>query len=415
MIHPRRLHLISLCTVICIGAALGAAPDVRLLSTDHYLIHTDIPPAVADDLGRRMDAMFAEYSRRLDSLASPATKPVAGNSALVEVPVSHDRLEAYLFASKTEYDTATHHRVPNTGGLFFYGPRPFLAAYLEPQGRDALRRVLQHEAFHQFAYFLISKDLPIWLNEGMAQLFEEGIWNGGDFTIGEIPASRAHQLQDDLKAGRLLPLATLLAMTPHDWGQRLVTDAKAGAIQYNESWALVQYLSQGPGNNRHKLIAWLSALHEGKEPATSFAAAFPEGAGELQSRFFQWARIISPTPRATMLERQRVLADFLITLKEKGKTFASFSSFRSAVMAQNLQIQYRRGQGNWASDADPTVYFCDAGGRALPPERLFFAPSQGAPLPDLIYRDGHGSQLHTRFYQGEQKIESETVTEPGPK
>ncbi len=230
----------------------------------------------------------------------------------------------------------------------------------------------------------------------MAQVFEEGLWNGGNFTIGEIPASRAHQLQTDLQAGRLLPLATLFSMTPRQWGERVTSDATAGPIQYNEAWALVQYLQFGPGNNRRKLSAWLSALHDGQDPAASFARTFPD-VGDLQSHFFQWARIISPTPRATMLERQKVLADFLISLTAKGKSFSSFQQFRAAVLQQNPHIQYRRGQVTWVTEDDPTVYFCDAAGRAISPDRLFFSPSPDAPLPDLIYRDGRGTQLRTRF------------------
>jgi hypothetical protein len=386
---------------------------VRELPTAHYNIHTDIGPEVADDLARRMDAMYVEYTRRLDAL-SPAPSTQSSTPATTQFISSPKPLEVFLFANRAGYDAATHHRLANTGGFFFPGEHPFLAAYLEPQGRDSLRRVLQHEAFHQFAYSAISQNLPIWLNEGMAQVFEEGLWNGGNFTIGEIPASRAHQLQTDLQAGRLLPLAALFSMTPRQWGERLTSDAKAGPIQYNEAWAVVQYLQFGPGNNRRKLSAWLNALHDGQDPAVSFTRIFPD-VGDLQSHFFQWARIISPTPRATMLERQKVLADFLIAFTTKGKSFTSLQQFRAAVLQQNPHIQYRRGQVTWITEDDPTVYFCDAAGRAISPDRLFFSPSPDAPLPDLIYRDGRGTQLRTRFYQGGQKIENETVTEPAPK
>ena len=51
--------------------------------------------------------------------------------------------------------------VAEAGGMFLPG-RNLLAAFLEGQGRQQLRRTLQHEAFHQFAYNAISPDLPIW-------------------------------------------------------------------------------------------------------------------------------------------------------------------------------------------------------------------------------------------------------------
>ena len=61
----------------------------------------------------------------------------------------------------------------NTGGVFMSG-RNLLASFLGDLGRDSLRRTLQHEAFHQFAHTVISPDTPVWLNEGLAQVFEEG-------------------------------------------------------------------------------------------------------------------------------------------------------------------------------------------------------------------------------------------------
>ncbi len=160
--------------------------------TNHYRIRTDVDPGLAADLGHRMDVMFEEYSRRLVDFS----------------PSDSDRLfNVYVFEHRDEYLDYTHHLFPNTGGIFIAGRS--LAAFLEGQGPDQLRRTLQHEAFHQFAYSAIGKNLPVWLNEGLAQVFEEGIYDGRVFRIGQVPPRRVRQLQYDVDHNKLIDFQTL--------------------------------------------------------------------------------------------------------------------------------------------------------------------------------------------------------------
>src|SRR5687768_13152126 len=152
------------------SAPFAGAAGLTTRDTRHYRLHTDLDPDFAADLATRMDAMYDEYARRLS-----AFQP--GN----DVP----RLEVYLFRTQAEYLRFTGEKLQNTGGVYI-PRRNLLAAFLEGQGRDGLRRTLQHEAFHQFAYNVISPNLPVWLNEGMAQLFEEAVWDGQSFWLGNV-------------------------------------------------------------------------------------------------------------------------------------------------------------------------------------------------------------------------------------
>src|SRR5215211_1090503 len=130
--------------VLCANAARAAdAVNLRVMDTRHYRIHTDLERRFAEELGRRMDAMYDDYSRRLQDFTP--TDETTG------------KFEVYLFKRREQYLGFTKNKVPNTGGVFMPA-RNTLAAFLEGQGRDALRRTLQHEAFHQFAYSLIHPD-----------------------------------------------------------------------------------------------------------------------------------------------------------------------------------------------------------------------------------------------------------------
>jgi len=366
------------------------------LKTAHYLVHTDLDIGLATELSQRMEAMYGEYSRRMEDFHSAAT---------------NERLEVYLFARKRGYDQLTENKAPNSGGIFMFGSRNLLAAYVEEQGRENLRRTLQHEAFHQFAYKCISENLPIWLNEGLAQLFEEGIWTGSEFQIGQIPPSRLRQLQQDIQSRRFLDFEKLFAMSTEEWGKRLARDVDSGTAQYNEAWAVVQFLGKTTTQNQKRLVAWLKAIHGGQEPLAAFDANFPEGAHQLQLKFMDWVRSLRPTELATVLEHQGVLADMLVSMHGKGKMPNDVIAFRTTAIDWHYRIRYQRGKVVWTTEADPTVYFCDLNGRMLGQDGLCFERDSGAPLPDLIRRESNGVNLRTRFYKEGKEIKSETFVE----
>src|SRR5947207_10582328 len=105
-------------------SSVASAAEVRVLTTHHYRIRTDLDPQLAEEIARRMDAMFEDYSRRLDDFSPGA---------------DHETLLVSLFAQRLDYCKYTGNRFPNTGGVFL-PTKNALAAFLEGQGRDALRR-----------------------------------------------------------------------------------------------------------------------------------------------------------------------------------------------------------------------------------------------------------------------------------
>ncbi len=398
----------------------GDAADragLRLVRSAHYLIHTDIPDAgLVADLARRMDVMYGLYADQLSEFRPPADAPP---------------LPVYLFARRDRYVTFTRAVGANTAGLFVAGRHPFLTSFLGGQGRDALRRALQHEAFHQFAYSTVSRHLPIWLNEGMAQVFEEGIWDGKSFLLGQVPPRRVRQLRADLDHNTAVPLAQFLTITPAVWSDVLHTDAARGETNYNQAWAVAQFLTQGPNADfRRRGADLLRRLHAldataadddggpavaalgDPAAAAAFAACFPD-VPALQAAFDAWARPLRATASALLVDRQETLGDFLIDLQQVGHQFDTVAAFRSAVVGQRLQIRYARGAVRYRSYADPMVYFADLDGVVFPPDKLCFQPSPGAPLPDLVCQPIPTFRLRTHFYAGDRgRPEHEVAIEP---
>ncbi|HEY8668505.1 MAG TPA: DUF1570 domain-containing protein, partial [Tepidisphaeraceae bacterium] len=279
-----------------------------------------------------------------------------------------------------------------------------------------LRRTLQHEAFHQFAWTHISRRLPIWLNEGMAQLFEEGIWTGERFELGQVPPRRVRQLGADMDGKRLIPFKTMLAMTPEQWADNLGRDNALGATQYNQAWAMVHFLvnardDAGKETYRPRLINMLRLMHEGTPSAAAFNEAFSDNIAGFQTRFLEFARNLQPTAEATLIEHQEILADLLMKLTTNTTHFRDIESFRRALVQGGYRLKYVKGNIEWSTEKDPSRYFCGLDGARFGTDRLYFDFRADAPLPDIVCRCSQKVQLRTRFHGAGDQLDHEVVIE----
>jgi hypothetical protein len=373
--------------------------SLRLVRTKHYDIHTDIDEALVSDLSKRMDSMYDQYVKTFRDFKPTGDAPP---------------LPVYLFTNQKKYLAFTDYSGINTGGLFVAGRHPYLTAYDQGQGRDALRRTLQHEAFHQFAYAWISRQLPPWMNEGMAQLFEESLWEGDDFITDQIPPRRIRQLQVDIVQKHLMDFDQMLALSPHAWSSTLHTDVDKAAIAYNQAWAMAFFCSSAGNPAYHKSFTdLLKKLHEeSTDVGQATRTAFPD-LKDFRKRFNLWAAKLKATPQATALENQDTLGDFLLAVTQHDRPAPSnMAAFRQLVVEQNMKIQYTRNNFTFTTSERPIVYFSDPAGAVYKPEELYLRPDVDAPLPDIICQPAGASyRYRTHFYISAGKTEHEILIE----
>jgi hypothetical protein len=383
-------------------------PALRSFESRHYDIRTDLDPEFAQDLTRRLDAMYDEYLRRFTDFSPPPGSP---------------KLSAYLIARRADYLRVTDARLGNSAGVFI-PDRNLLAAYLQDQGREQVRSVLQHEAFHQFAHTAISPDLPIWLNEGIAELFEAGIWTGDSFIINQVPPYRVRQLADDLNNGRLEPLSKLFAITHEQWFQAIRQDPERAGSLYNQSWAVIHWLINGDDDpritggrrvaNRDRLVAYLKSRRDGIEHEQAWSQAFPQSPQVMQRKFEAWAKQLQPTPEAALIERQQVLGDMLISFHTAGQTPATVADFQRLAGRSNIRLTYSRGSVSWTTAEDSTVYFQNLAGRYWTERELRFdrpragGQPAGVGLPDILLTVRRDLVIRTSFYVLDGELRTET-------
>ncbi|MFN4261427.1 MAG: DUF1570 domain-containing protein [Gemmataceae bacterium] len=116
---------------------------------------------------------------------------------------------------------------------------------------DYTRRLFQtlyHEAFHAYlANYVYAPDeatVPIWLNEGLAQIFESAIVEAGDLRVGHADAERLRRVKDSLRdTGQLVPLVDLLRSEPKHFQVIHGGDQSISNQYYLTAWALAFYLA----------------------------------------------------------------------------------------------------------------------------------------------------------------------------
>ena len=260
--------------------------------------------------------------------------------------------------------------------------------------------MLQHEAFHQFAYFAIDKELSDWVNEGLAQMFQEGIWTGKEFWMGEIPPQRVRELRADMGENRLVELRRFAGLPHEEWVKSLGSKDQHDRTYYNEAWALMEFFNSG-GHREYAegIKTYLKKLHDGEEQEKAFGAAFPR-AETMQAEFSSWLVNVRPTPGATAVERLRVLGDFLLGAKAKGWKFKfkDMAEFKQAVVSQHLQLTTGIGRFLWKTSDHPEEYFQDVNGRDYEARALYFDPEGKGLGRDIVCRVGGGTVLRAHFY-----------------
>jgi hypothetical protein len=143
----------------------------------------------------------------------------------------------------------------------------------------AARRLFQtlyHEAFHayldNFVYPAKDHRVPLWLNEGLAQLFETALIEANELRIGSPDRIRLARAKMLLEKGTLVPLADLFQAGPKQFQVVHASDQQVSDRYYVTSWALAFYLvcDQKILSNPKKLDQYIKAQKEG---ASALAAA----------------------------------------------------------------------------------------------------------------------------------------------
>ena len=167
--------------------------------------------------------------------------------------------------------------------------------------------LLYHEAFHAYVNGFVYPpapngpsehspgELPRWLNEGLAQVFETAIVEAGELRVGHAERDRLFRTKELVRSGDVLPLRDLLRSDSKQFivvhgGDRFESDRA-----YLTSWALSHYLMfERKLIGTPELDTFVRQVNEKTEPVAAFAKLIAQPPESFEKEFHRYVLRLQP-------------------------------------------------------------------------------------------------------------------------
>ncbi len=249
----RPLALVLCLLLLATGAAAADKPWVEVRSP-HFRVLTN--GSLGD--GRHVAHEFEEM-RYVFAARFPTFRLESGAPLLIFAPRDEDTarsLEPRLWRAKG----------PRPAGAFHHGwEKQYVMVRLDTWGPGA------HEVvYHEYTHFILHTNahwLPIWLDEGVAEFYAYTRFRQRQIYVG-APSERYRILANRAP----IPVEALISA---DQRSPYLRDEDQAQMFYAESWALVHFMTFGPGmESGDRLNRFFAMLQQGTEQKKAFQEAF---------------------------------------------------------------------------------------------------------------------------------------------
>jgi tetratricopeptide (TPR) repeat protein len=329
-----RWSLFFLSLALSIGSAT-AREKWLFARSEHFEMLSAVPE-------RDTRALLTELEEFRASLATlfPVTRVREPRTRIVLFE-SYDAFEPYmpLYQGKTK----------PAGGYFLTRPDELMIALFGDHTSDRNREIIYHEYVH-LQVSLRAPDIPLWLNEGLAELYATFSVDGDTVEFGKVHDSHITFLRQNA----LMPLKTLFAVRGNS---PEYNESTHQGIFYAESWALLHMWMCGADTaNRAKVGEFLVALNQSSsDTAAAFRSAFGEDYTRIEVALRQYldagryyvrrghipalAAVQSIRCRpASDFERELMLLDLRWRIREPADSLAQ--AFRLSEQQPNSPLAY---------------------------------------------------------------------------
>ncbi len=249
--------LFALLAAACpFGVASSPGQWVEVTS-DHFTVVTDSNEKQARhilDQFERMRWMFQTLFPKINvDPAAPIVVLAARNQK------TFDTLEPAAYLGKGQLKLA---------GYFMKAPdKNYILLRLDAEDERNPYSTVYHEYTH-LQFSSTDEYMPLWLNEGFAEFFQNTTIRNKDVQIGEANV-------DDilyLRQNRLIPLPVLFKV---DFNSPYYHNEQKGSVFYAESWALTHYLEiTDRQKNRHSIPDYLQLVSQHEDAVVAAEKAF---------------------------------------------------------------------------------------------------------------------------------------------
>lgn len=259
----RRALTLSLLAAASCLSSYGSPDQWTEVKSEHFTVLTD----AGEKKGRHLADQF-ERMRWMFQTLFPATNADRGAPIIVVAAKDQKTFEAiepaaYLAKGQLKL-----------GGYFMQAAdKNYILLRLDAEFEHPYASV-----YHEYTHLEFSGDnewLPLWLNEGLAEFFQNTEIRNKDVVIGEASA-------DDilyLRQNRLIPLPVLFKVDAHS---PYYHEEQKGSVFYAESWAVTHFLFTSDRKMRTNRVGdYMKLLGANEDPVAAAEKAFGD-LGKLQ-------------------------------------------------------------------------------------------------------------------------------------
>jgi hypothetical protein len=162
--------------------------------------------------------------------------------------------------------------------------------------------MLYHEALHaylaMFVYPAGEGDVPRWLNEGLAQLFEGALVEAGELRVEKPDGNRLQRVRDLIRDQRIVGLGELLKSGPKEFIVVHGSDRQTSDRHYLTSWALAYYLTfDRKLLGTKELDDYVQSLGRGVDATEAFHTLVGTPLADFETRFRNYMQQLLPDGR----------------------------------------------------------------------------------------------------------------------
>lgn len=297
----------------------ASRPAMRQYDTPFYELHSDADLNFVREAALRLTCLAREYQRRTGAGGGLARRPA----------------KIYIFGHAADYLAAGGHR-GSTG--MFTGDKLLVIARGERTWG-----ICQHEAFHQFAALAVGWRLPVWVNEGLAEYFSEGVWTGDGLVTGILPPSRVRRVQRRIAKHDWMDPEVFVNLTARQWAEKI--DIR----NYDQAWMLVHFLVQAEGGRyRPAFQKYLQDIAQGRDAGKAFGLRIGR-AKALQDHAEKWWQ--AQAARADEAQDAEItvatLTSYLARARAVGRECSTAEAFFLAARKGELAVDPTRQGRYW--------------------------------------------------------------------
>lgn len=195
--------------------------------------------------------------------------------------------------------------------------------------------IIQHEGFHQFVHAVIGGAIPIWVNEGLAEYFGEGVFTGDGYVMGVVPQQRLARIKAWIQSGKTISIKGMMKMQHETW------NAQMSLVNYDQAWSMVYFLAHGKGGRyQDEFNKFLKLASRSTNWEEAWNTAFGGGATrEFERQWKEYWEAMPVNPSAELHAKASVatLSSFYARAFSQKQYFETFEEFLAVAKAGKLK------------------------------------------------------------------------------